>query len=132
MEALKVTLLAPEVHLARAAAESLGMLGDRSSGVRVLALLEQAKSAHLHSHMAAAIGLAGSPTATEPMLALLTNEGASTLARADAALALGLLGDLRDADALFRFGAWFNVNATTTVTHDLLGAACGCQARGTR
>jgi HEAT repeat protein len=131
-EALRAALLAPEVHLARAAAESLGMLGDRNSAVRVLALLDETKSSHLHSHMAAAIGLAGSPTATAPMLALLRNEGSTTLARADAAMALGLLGDPRDADTLFRFGAWFNVDATTVATHEILGAACGCRARGAR
>jgi HEAT repeat protein len=131
-EALRAALLAPEVHLARAAAESLGMLGDRNSAVRVLALLDETRNAHLHSHMAAAIGLAGSPTAAAPMLGLLKNEGATTLARADAALALGLLGDLRDTDTLLRFGAWFNVDATTVATHEILSAACGCRARGPR
>jgi HEAT repeat protein len=130
VEALRAALHASEVHLARAAAESLGMLGDRNSAVRVLALLDETKSAHLHSHMAAAIGLAGTPTATAPMLALLGDEGATVLARADAALALGLLGDLRDSDLLLRLGAWFNVDATTVVTHEILGAGCGCRARG--
>ena len=48
------------------------------------------------------------------------------------ALALGLLGDLRDRDDLLRFGAWFNVDATTEATHEILSAACGCRARGSR
>ncbi len=127
LQALREALLEPEVHLVRAAAESLAMLGDAGSAVQVLQLLEKTTSAHLHSHLAGAVGLAGNPAATGHLLKLLCNEGADTSARADAAMALGLLGDLRERDGLYAFNAWFNLQATTPVTREILVAGCGCR-----
>lgn len=130
MESLRAALLESEVHLARAAAESLAILGDRASAVHVLGLLDHARSSHLHSHLATAVGLSGHPGAAEPLLALFKNEGAADASRADAAMALGILGDLRETDALWRFGAWFNLDATTSATREFLIAGCGCAGRG--
>lgn len=130
MESLRAALLESEVHLARAAAESLAMLGDRAAAAHVLGFLDQANSTHLHSHMATAVGLSGYPGATAPLLKLFKNEGAADSSRADAAMALGILGDLREHDALWRFGSWFNLDATTPATHEFLIAGCGCAGRG--
>ncbi len=130
MESLRTALLESEVHLARAAAESLAMLGDRASAVHVLGLLDHARSTHLHSHLATAVGLSGHAGAAAPLLELFKNEGAADSSRADAAMALGILGDLRERDALWRFGAWFNLDATTSATRVFLIAGCGCAGRG--
>jgi len=127
VQALREALLEPEVHLVRAAAESLAMLGDAASAVQVLRLLGETENTHLHSHLAGAVGLAGNSAATGHLLGLLGNEGTSTSARADAAMALGLLGDLRERDGLYAFRAWFNTEATTFVTREIIVAACGCR-----
>lgn len=130
MEALRAALLESEVHLARAAAESLAMLGDRAAAVHVLDRMNQANSTHLHSHLAVAVALSGHAGATAPLLELFKNEGAADSWRGDAALALGILGDVRERDALWRFGSWFNMDATTATTREFLIAGCGCAGRG--
>jgi HEAT repeat protein len=127
VQALREAALKGDVHVAPAAAEALAMLGDSASAVHVLEQLGPAANAHLHTHLTRAVGLAGDPAAAPMLLKLLRTEAAGDEARADAAMALGLLGNLRERDGLAGLAAWFNLDATTTVTLQILVASCGCR-----
>lgn len=127
VQALKEALLKGDAHLAPAAAESLAMLGDSMSPVHVLGQLDAGANDHLHTHLARAVGFGGHPSATPLLLKILRDETADESARADAAMALGILGNLRESDGLAGLAGWFNLDSTTMVTRELMIASCGCR-----
>ena len=68
----------------------------------------------------AALGCLGSTGTVKPLLAAFQDKTARATDRAQAAIALGLLGDVRDKDALFDLAVDFNFFATNQSTRELL------------
>ena len=83
-------------------------------------MLPRAGSSLAHGRIVLALGYLGHHSAVPPLLNLLKSSAAKPSERAHAAMALGLLGDGRDVDALFDLGTDFNYYATTQGTHELL------------
>lgn len=99
------------------AALALGMSGRPWAAA---ALLQRFAVAGDDPRVALALGYLGARVDADPLLDVLTNPHASETRRANAAIALGLLGDPREPDPLFAVAEDFNYHATTLYTHELL------------
>jgi HEAT repeat protein len=102
------------------AALGLGLLGQRDIARDLAAALPGAGSARVQSRLMLALAYLAHTESVEPLLKVLTDRRDRPSAREFAAVALGILGDPRDEDALFATDAWFNLYATTRATNELV------------
>jgi len=106
-------LLAGEIAL------GLGLTGRREVARVLLERIAKEQSSLDRGRIVLALGYLGSTTTVAPLLAMLQDKTLRPADRAQAAIALGLLGDRRDQDVLFGLGADFNFLATTRTTWEL-------------
>jgi len=102
------------------AALALGLLGHRAIARDLAAELPRVGSAQAQARLMLALSYLAHIETVEPLLNALRDKSVRPTAREFAAVALGILGDLRDDDPLFALDAWFNVHATTRATNELL------------
>jgi len=107
-------------ELLEGATLGLGMIGRRGIAPELVERLQRASSGILQGRLTLALGYLGQESAVDPLLTLLKDRSERGVVRELAAVALGLLADPRDDDVLFEVGAYFNIFATTLVTHELL------------
>jgi len=99
---------------------ALGLLRQRSVVNDLVAKLPDAKSAQLAGRIMLALGHLDHAAAVEPLLKVLGNDKLRPRVREFACVALGLLGDRREHDLLFDLDAFFNLNALTRATGELI------------
>jgi hypothetical protein len=80
----------------RQTAVALGLLGDKTAATTLTRLLTERTSLAAQSALAAAVGAIGDQRSIEPLGQLLGDETQQPLARAFAAVALGLIADRQD------------------------------------
>jgi len=102
------------------AALALGLLGRRSTAPVLLKMLEKGGSDRMIERTILALGHLGSPNSVKPLIEIASNPARTTIVREFACVALGLLGDDREADPLFELDADFNYFATTVATNELI------------
>jgi HEAT repeat protein len=102
------------------AALGLGLLGQRGVGEELAAALPTVGSAYAQSRLMLALSYLANTETVSPLLKVLRDKRERPTAREFAAAALGLIGDPRDADALFALDAWFNLYATTRATNEVV------------
>ncbi|MDH3591841.1 MAG: hypothetical protein OER88_08185, partial [Planctomycetota bacterium] len=100
---------------------ALGLIGKRSAGGALVGLLKDARSAHSRGKVIVAMGHLGHPMSAQPLFLMLEDQRNSDMVRTHCIVALGLLGDPRETDALFDIDAGFNYLATTPATRTLIG-----------
>ncbi|HEX5136871.1 MAG TPA: HEAT repeat domain-containing protein [Planctomycetota bacterium] len=102
------------------AALALGLLGQRGIAHDLAIRLPKAGSALAQSRVMLALIYLAHAESVEPLLAVLKDKGTPSTAREFAAVALGILGDLRDDDPMFELDAWFNLHATTRSSNEMI------------
>ncbi|HUH13014.1 MAG TPA: HEAT repeat domain-containing protein, partial [Longimicrobiales bacterium] len=83
-------------ELLRSAAIALGLLGDKAVVADLLAMLEKARALSSQAAIASALGQIGDTRSLEPLAAMLADGTKTDLARAFAAVALGIVCDRED------------------------------------
>ena len=86
----------------------------------LVALLPKAGSSQTQGRIILALSYLNHSAAVEPLLGMLGDPQQATLSREFAAVALGLLGDRRDEDVLFRLDAHFNFFSGTRASRELV------------
>jgi len=120
-EALRAAFDVKEsAEVAGEAALALGLLGHRAVGKELVSALRQSDSETLQARALLALGHLSNRETVEPLLEILESRGEKEIVREYAAVALGLLGDLRDRDLLFSLDADFNYLATVSASRELI------------
>jgi HEAT repeat protein len=99
---------------------ALGLMGQRAVAEDLVALLPKAGSSQTQGRIILALSYLNHSAAVEPLLKVLTDPRQRTLGREFAAVALGLLGDPRDEDVLFKLDAHFNFFSGTRASRELV------------
>jgi len=102
------------------AALALGLMGRRAAAGELARRLTETSSSVVQGRIIVALGHLGHGAAVDPLLEILNDEQQQTIVREFAAVALGLMGDAREADPLFAVDAWFNYLATTRATNEFI------------
>jgi HEAT repeat protein len=97
----------------RAAARSLGMLGDVTAVPLLLREITSGTSDHLLARAAIALGEIRDPAAVSPLVTIARNRATADTSRAVVLAALGLVGDLEPRPSLCRLAADSNYLART-------------------
>ena len=115
--------LLTEVHdpgVQREVALALGMLGDRDATRLLVGLVEDGGSVYVQGSAAVALGRIGGEEAGRALLTLLEDEKRPDLARAMAAVGLGLVLDKSEGKRIASIGADLNWYLFTPTVHELL------------
>jgi hypothetical protein len=99
---------------------ALGLMGQRAVAKDLVALLPKAGSSQTQGRIILALSYLNHSAAVKPLLTVLNDRHQATLGREFAAVALGLLGDRRDEDLLFRLDAHFNFFSGTRASRELV------------
>lgn len=110
----------PSGPLLQDAVLALGLMGQRAVAEDLVALLPKAGSSQTQGRIIVALSYLHHSAAVQPLLKVLNNPQQGTLAREFAAVALGLLGDPREEDLLFRLDAHFNFFSGTRASRELV------------
>ena len=101
------------------AALALGLMGRRGVVKQLLDLLESTKSSRVQARICLSLGHLDAAGSVAPLLEILQDTKRRTLVREFAAVALGIMGDRREADPLFALDCYFNFLATTLATNEI-------------
>ncbi len=115
--------LLTEVHdptVQREVALALGMLGDRDATRLLVGLVEDGGSVYVQGSAAMALGRIGGEEGGRALLALLQDESRPDVARAMAAVGLGLVLDRSEGRRIAAIGADLNWYLFTPTVHELL------------
>ncbi|MHC4491544.1 MAG: HEAT repeat domain-containing protein, partial [Planctomycetota bacterium] len=96
------------------------LMGQRAVAKDLVALLPKAGSSQTQGRIILALSYLNHSAAVKPLLTVLNDRHQATLGREFAAVALGLLGDRRDEDLLFRLDAHFNFFSGTRASRELV------------
>jgi HEAT repeat protein len=119
----KLLAEAPSPSAQREAAFALGMLGDREAIESLLASLRDGGSVYVQGSAAVALGRIGGEESVRPLVTLLRDESRPGIARAMAAVALGLVLDRAEGRRLASIGAdldWYALTPTVREVLDIL------------
>ena len=94
-------------------------MGRRGVVSQLLDLLESTKSSRVQARICLSLGHLDAAGSVAPLLEILQDTKRRTLVREFAAVALGIMGDRREADALFALDCYFNFLATTLATNEI-------------
>lgn len=114
---------APSPSAQREAAFALGMLGDREAIESLLASLRDGGSVYVQGSAAVALGRIGGEESVRPLVTLLRDDSRPGIARAMAAVALGLVLDRTEGRRLASIGAdldWYALTPTVREVLDIL------------
>jgi HEAT repeat protein len=117
---VRVARSEPSGQLLEDAVLALGLMGQRAVARDLVALLPKAGSSQTQGRIILALSYLNHSAAVEPLLEVLNDPHQATLVREFAAVALGLLGDRRDEDVLFRLDAHFNFFSGTRASRELV------------
>jgi len=117
---VRVARREPSGQLLEDAVLALGLMGQRAVARDLVALLPKAGSSQTQGRIILALSYLNHSAAVEPLLEVLGDAHQATLAREFAAVALGLLGDRRDEDVLFKLDAHFNFFSGTRASRELV------------
>jgi HEAT repeat protein len=117
---LRVAKREPSGQLLEDTVLALGLMGQRDVARDLVALLPQAGSSQTQGRIILALSYLNHSAAVEPLMEMLNDPRQATLGREFAAVALGLLGDPRDDDVLFRLDAHFNFFSGTRASRELV------------
>jgi len=101
------------------AALALGLMGRRGVVSQLLDLLRTTKSSRVQGRICLSLGHLDAAGSVAPLLEILQDTKRRTLVREFAAVALGIMGDRREADPLFALDCYFNFLATTLATNEI-------------
>jgi len=110
----------PSGQLLEDAVLALGLMGQRAVAKDLVALLPKAGSSQTQGRIMLALSYLNHSDAVQPLLKVLNDPHQATLGREFAAVALGLLGDRRDEDVLFKLDAHFNFLSGTRASRELV------------
>ena len=99
---------------------ALGLMGQRAVAKDLVALLPKAGSSQTQGRIILALSYLNHSDAVQPLLKVLNDPRQAPLGREFAAVALGLLGDRRDEDVLFKLDAHFNFFSGTRASRELV------------
>jgi HEAT repeat protein len=117
---LRVARREPSGQLLEDAVLALGLMGQRAVAKDLVALLPKAGSSQTQGRIILALSYLNHSAAVKPLLKVLNDPHQGTLGREFAAVALGLLGDPRDEDVLFKLDAHFNFFSGTRASRELV------------
>jgi HEAT repeat protein len=117
---LRGLLRDPSSTTQREAAYALGMLGDREAVKLLLDLVEDGGSVYVQGSAAVALGRIGGAESVTSLTALLRDQGRPGIARAMAAVSLGLLLDSTEGRRLASIGADLDWYALTSASQEIL------------
>jgi HEAT repeat protein len=120
---LRTLLRDPSGATQREAAFALGMLGDREALNVLLKLVEDGSSVYVQGSAAVALGRIGGAESVPSLVALLRDKGRPGIARAMAAVSLGLVLDRTEGRRLSAIGAdldWYALTPTAQEILDIL------------
>jgi HEAT repeat protein len=115
--------LLTEVHdpgVQREVALALGMLGDREATRLLVRLVEDGDTVYVQGSAAMALGRIGGAEAGKALLGLLQDDSRPDLARAMAAVGLGMILDASEGKRLATIGADLNWYLFTPTVHEIL------------
>ena len=120
IEPLREVLLRSKYRpdLIRGAAISLALLGDKGVVTELVDMLGEARSLSSQAAIAIALGSIGDSRSVEPLLVLLQDQEVTALARAFAAMGLGIVGDKEPLPWNSKFAVDVNYNALTETLTD--------------
>ena len=104
--------------LLRQAAIALGLLGDKEVVPRLIGMLESASSLASQAAISSALGFIGDSRSVAPLVALLEKQEVTPLARAFAAVALGIVADKEDLPWNAKISVDLNYRASTVTLTD--------------
>ncbi|MHC4134019.1 MAG: hypothetical protein ACYS0K_03430 [Planctomycetota bacterium] len=110
----------PEAVAALTRVAQRELMGQRAVAKDLVALLPKAGSSQTQGRIILALSYLNHSAAVKPLLTVLNDRHQATLGREFAAVALGLLGDRRDEDLLFRLDAHFNFFSGTRASRELV------------
>ncbi|MEW6073005.1 MAG: HEAT repeat domain-containing protein [Planctomycetota bacterium] len=113
---LEESRYAPE--LLRQAAIALGLLENQEVVPRLVRMLEATTALSSQAAIATALGFLGDQRSVDPLVALLENEEVTPLARAFAAVALGILADPEELSWNAKISVDLNYRASTVTLND--------------
>ncbi len=122
-EAEKVLMAALKTgrqNLVEGVALGLGLLGKRGVAPLLVERLSETRVGVLQGAFTMALGYLGQSNAVDPLLGVLSDKRKRRVVKELSCVALGILGGTAKSDPLFTLDAFFNLFATTPLTHELL------------
>jgi len=107
-----------QAELLKSAAIGLGLLGDKKLVPELTAMLDQAAGLSSQAAISSALGFIGDSRSIDPLIAMLEDDQKTDLARAFAAVALGIVADKEELPWNSKIGVNINYRANTTTLTD--------------
>jgi HEAT repeat protein len=108
-------------ELLKSAAIGLGLLGDKQLVPDLITMLSEASGLSAQAAISSALGFIGDARSLDPLIAMLEDTQKTDLARAFAAVALGIVADKEDLPWNSKIGVNINYRANTTTLTDQKG-----------
>jgi hypothetical protein len=107
-----------QAELLKSAAIGLGLLGDKQLVPELITMLNEASGLSSQAAISSALGFIGDARSIDPLIAMLEDKQKTDLARAFAAVALGIVADKEELPWNSKIGVNINYRANTTTLTD--------------